>query len=347
MELVVLLAKLLIAGAFLLASISKLAARASFRQTLLAFGASTKIAPAVAIILPIAELVLAFALLVPAFAWWAALASAILLGTFTAILLFNVVRGNRVSCNCFGQLSSAPIGWNNVARTFMLSAIATIIVLAGRNRGASFLGAWPTEMSMLELVSLVASAAALSVSLMATWLALQLMAQNGRLLKRLDALEAPGSSLGPHWAPGNYSLPGLAIGTPAPDFALHDVHGRIMTLDGLLAGDKRVLLAFTDPACAPCNALLPDLATWERDLSSTISLSVISSGSLDQNVSKAEEHGLRSVLLDEAQEVSNAYLAALTPSAVMIDSDGRVASALAVGTDEIRALVASGAPYYE
>src|SRR3712207_1680850 len=91
-----------------------------------------------------------------------------------------------------------------------------------------------------------------------SWLLLNLLRQNGRLLLRIEALE---KKLGlPNVAAATSLQPstGLPLGTPAPPFSLSDVlTGQIMTLDALCASKTPVLLVFTDPDCAPCTALLP------------------------------------------------------------------------------------------
>ena len=63
---------------------------------------------------------------------------------------------------------------------------------------------------------------------------------------------------------------------------------------------------------------------------------VISTGEVETN----RELGLRSPLgLDEGFAAGRAFGAAGTPSAVLIDEDGRVASPIAVGAAEVLALL--------
>jgi peroxiredoxin len=69
-------------------------------------------------------------------------------------------------------------------------------------------------------------------------------------------------------------------------------------------------------------------------------ISLISRGSLDANRAKSGEHGLFNVLVQEDREVAEAYGADGTPSAVIVDPDGTVASPLAEGPERIRTLVA-------
>ncbi len=101
-----------------------------------------------------------------------------------------------------------------------------------------------------------------------------------------------------------------------------------------------MLLLFTDPKCAPCNALLPEIGTWQREHADRLTVAVVSRGDADANRAKSTEHGLKNVLLQQDREVSEAYQEAGTPGAVVVRPDGTIGSALAAGADAIRALVA-------
>jgi PqqD family protein of HPr-rel-A system len=134
---------------------------------------------------------------------------------------------------------------------------------------------------------------------------------------------------------------GLTVGTPAPGFRLPRLGGDTVGLDDLLGAGKPLLLAFVDPQCGPCMALLPELGQWHRERPD-MSLAVISRGDVAANRAKAQEHGLDAVLLLQAEsEVAWSYEAYATPSMVLVQSDGRVGSPLAKGADAIRILVQS------
>jgi peroxiredoxin len=100
------------------------------------------------------------------------------------------------------------------------------------------------------------------------------------------------------------------------------------------------MLVFTDPGCGPCTALLPEVGRWQQEHAQKLTLSLISRGDLQENKTKASEHGLTNVLLQEDWEVSEAYQVGGTPSAVLISPDGKVASPVAGGAEGIRALLA-------
>jgi thiol-disulfide isomerase/thioredoxin len=168
------------------------------------------------------------------------------------------------------------------------------------------------------------------------------MAQNGRILARLDELE--GIATGDAPTPSDRGLRpagGLAVGTPAPEFSLPDLTGTPVPLKSLLAGHRSVLLLFTDPACGPCRLVLPLVSQWQAAAGDRLHIEVISRGDHAANVAKAGEYGLRRVLLQADREISEAYATGGTPAAVLVGPDGTIAAPMAGGFDQIRDLVAS------
>src|SRR5438105_2859126 len=67
----------------------------------------------------------------------------------------------------------------------------------------------------------------------------QILRQNGRILRRLDAIEA---KLGMSAQPTEAAAAGLAVDTAAPDFRLARLDGGTTTLAGLRENSKRLLL---------------------------------------------------------------------------------------------------------
>ncbi len=128
---------------------------------------------------------------------------------------------------------------------------------------------------------------------------------------------------------GVLDAPGLPPGAPAP------------ALDGLsllsgaspsLAG-RESLLVFWNPDCGFCRSMHEDLLAWEAGANgSSPQLVVISSG--DEERARVEGFG-SPVLFDPEFSVGGAFGAAGTPSAVLVDVDGRVASEVMVGAQAI------------
>jgi peroxiredoxin len=130
------------------------------------------------------------------------------------------------------------------------------------------------------------------------------------------------------------------VGTPAPAFSLEDLQGETLTLDSLQRAGKPVVLLFTDPDCGPCNALLPDVGRWQEQYQDELTIALVSRGDPEENRTKAQEHGLTNVVLQDDWEVSEVYDVAGTPGAVLVSPDGTIASPMAAGADSIRAFVA-------
>src|SRR6202007_2735027 len=114
----------------------------------------------------------------------------------------------------------------------------------------------------------------------------QFFRQNGRILLRIEAIEARLASTNfgtAPAAPAPVPAHGLPIGSPAPDFELTSLEGRALSLKGMLSEGNPLLLLFTDPNCGPCNALMPDVAGWQNSLAGEIKLVLISTGRQDLN----------------------------------------------------------------
>jgi peroxiredoxin len=132
---------------------------------------------------------------------------------------------------------------------------------------------------------------------------------------------------------------GLEPGTRAPAFALADAAGDTVTLDDLLAPELPLLLLFTSPSCGPCQALLPQAAAWQRELAGRLTVAFASDGSREDVRSEVGEHALEQVLVDEGARLYRQFEAGGTPSAVLVATDGTIASWVAPGRDWIEQLV--------
>jgi peroxiredoxin len=331
-----LVARLILALIFAVSGAAKLADLAGSRRAAADFGLPRALAAPVGTLLPFAELALAAALLPTATARWAALGALGLLAAFTVAIGLALARGRRPECRCFGRIAAEPIGWRTLARNGVLLLLAGLAAWLGP--GPSALG-WLGGLSSLELVLLAGTVAALLAAVGGSWLLLQVMAQNGRMLQRLEALEsrlADGAAT-PAEPPAR---PGLPVGAPAPTFALPGLFGETLTLEALRAPGKPVLLVFVDPDCGPCGALMPELGRWQRDEAARLTVALISRGGVEANRDKSTAAGLTNVLLQRDWEVHEQFLAQGTPSAALVRADGTIGGGIAVGPSAIRALVA-------
>jgi peroxiredoxin/uncharacterized membrane protein YphA (DoxX/SURF4 family) len=129
--------------------------------------------------------------------------------------------------------------------------------------------------------------------------------------------------------------PSVKKGDAAPTLNLPDLKGTAINL-GNLRG-RRTLLLFWNPSCGFCQKMLEDVKAWERNRPDyAAELLVISAGAPEAS----RKEGFRSrVLLDPSFAASQVFNSGGTPSAVLLDEHGIVASDVAVGAPEVLELV--------
>jgi thiol-disulfide isomerase/thioredoxin len=341
-----LIARLVLAGVFALAGVAKLSDLQGSRRAISDFGVPPAIAAPLGLLLPVAELAVAATLLPASTAWWGALGALGLLSVFVVGISINLARGRRPDCHCFGQLHSAPAGWNTLARNGVLAAVAGFVLWAGYEGGAGLSAlSWVGALSTAQLLGLLGGVLVLALFAGQWWFLVHLLRQNGRLLVRLEAVEGSLATDGRILAPSqngthvHQEAEGLPVGSAAPEFSLSGLHGETLTLEALRSSDKPVMALFTDPGCGPCNALLPEVGRWQEEHARKLTLALVSRGEVEQNKTKAQEHGLSNVLLQKDWEVSESYQVRGTPSAVLISPDAKIASPVAGGAEGIRGLL--------
>src|ERR687890_1472621 len=150
-----LIARLLLSGVFLVAGVGKLADRTGSRQAVIDFGLPKFLAAPIGILLPLAELAAAAALIPTSTAWWGALGALALLLLFVAGISYNLARGRKPDCHCFGQLHSAPAGWRTLARNGALAAVAGFILWEGRDGAGPSALSWAGALSGAQILALV------------------------------------------------------------------------------------------------------------------------------------------------------------------------------------------------
>jgi peroxiredoxin len=340
-----LLARLLLSLVFAIAGVAKLADREGSRRAIVDFGAPSALAAPLGLLLPLAELAIAATLLPASTAWWGAMGALALLSVFVVGITYNLARGRKPECHCFGQLHSAPVGGKTLARNGVLAALAGFILWAGYEGGGAGPGAlsWVGALSTAQLVGFLVGVLVLALLAGQWWFLVNLLRQNGRLLVRLEAVEATltegGSVASSQNGTARHQADGLPVGSEAPEFDLSGLHGESLTLESLRASGKPVMALFTDPGCGPCNAMLPDVGRWQEEHAQKLTLALVSRGEVEENKAKAQEHGLSNVLLQKDWEVSESYEVGGTPSAVLISPDGKIASPAAGGQEGIRGLL--------
>jgi len=253
---------LLLAFVLFVAAVTKLADRKGSRQALVDFGVPSFLASSLGLLLPLIELAVGVALIPISTAWWGALGALALLLLFIVGISLNLARGHKPECQCFGQLHSAPAGWKTLGRNGVLAAVAGFVVWQGYNGAGPSMVGWLGGLSSAQLVALLVGLVVLGLLTSQWWFLVHLLRQNGRLLVRLEALEARLGAAG--GAPSQNGVPtqppaGLPVGSQAPDFNLSGLYGEKLTLESLRSSGKPVMLLFTDPNCGPCTAMLPEI----------------------------------------------------------------------------------------
>jgi thiol-disulfide isomerase/thioredoxin len=125
------------------------------------------------------------------------------------------------------------------------------------------------------------------------------------------------------------------IGESAPEFELKDLEGK--TIDSRELRGKPTLVTFWSPTCPHCHAMIEQIKEWEkaRGLDDP-NLLVFSDGDPEAH----REAGITSpILIDKAHGISSKFGMFGTPSAVLIDENGKIVSETAVGASNIWSLI--------
>jgi uncharacterized membrane protein YphA (DoxX/SURF4 family)/thiol-disulfide isomerase/thioredoxin len=322
MDTVVLALRIVLVVVFATAGYGKLRDLDGSRRAMKDFGVPEGLAPLVGAALPIVELIVAVLLIFPATARAGAIAAALLLLAFMAGIARALSKGEQPDCHCFGQIHSAPAGRGTLIRNGVLAAAA--IVIAAYGSGPS-ISSWVSDRSAAELVAVGLGIVALVLAAYA-WSLRERVASLSNDLR----ISRKAGALG-----GRFGLP---VGTEAPRFEVKALDGEPVTLMKLLEPRKPLLLLFMSPWCGPCAGMLPKVQQWQQTLSERMTIAVLSTGTPVQNEMLVEQ-GIENVLLQEEMEVADIFSVKGTPTAVVINKDGNVASNLGEMEQAIEPLV--------
>ena len=127
----------------------------------------------------------------------------------------------------------------------------------------------------------------------------------------------------------------IELGQPVPEFTLPTIDGEAISHESL--SGKPTLVTFWSTTCPHCKAMEPSLRSWESTKNgNSPDLLLFSTGEIEEN----RELGFESpIAIDEGNMVGAKLGMYGTPSAVLIDENGRFASEIAVGAPSIWALV--------
>jgi hypothetical protein len=317
----------LIAVVLLISGIAKLPATDRTLTAMVALGVPKLLQRRfVARAVPLFELGIALALLfVPGIIrFMAALAAVAVMLVFTVLVVRAVRAGDEVSCECFGALSRDVVDGTTVWRNLVLLAAALAASLVGPDGGSL----------VLSLTSHSAAELAMLVSL---WLAMAAIALLARRNLDLRAELRRGAGIAPNGVsavrdPDDRSL----AGRPIPDAELVNSVGISLPLNRLDRG-RAVLLLFVKAGCGACVPVARAFPEWEARVGTNVTLRVGTSSRPSEMAESYPEYGDR--VRFGARGARHALGVRMLPSAVLLGSDGTVASDVAEGFEEISALV--------
>ena len=304
-----------LACVFAVSGVAKLLDRAGTTQAVSGFGVPARLVPFVAAALAPVELVTAVLLLVPQTAQAGLVVALALLAGFTVAVLLSLRAGRQVECHCFGRIGGADISWRTVARNAVLAVLAVVGL-------ASSGGEDPAV-----IVAIVGG-----VLLAAVIVAVEGWAGRRARLRKERADEAS-------FEAGMAADPAEAMA--APQFRLPRLTGGEVDLGSLLAEERPLLIVFMSPGCGPCRAMKPAVERWADAYADRLSVLVVTRHTAEANAESFADVQRLDVAIDEDASVAASFGVVGTPTAVLVDPDGRVRGGRAAGERLVRRLLAA------
>ena len=338
MEVFLLILRIVLAAIFFVAGIGKLLDLKGSEKAVKGFGVPDSLAKPISILLPLVEISFAILLLFVGISWFGAIGASLLLLIFISGMLWQMKKGNAPDCHCFGQIHSEPVSKKSLTRNVIFAVMALVLVISGReNQGLPISSLASDFTNVMQIVFGLIIIGFLFILLLYLK---NIMEKQTQILRRLEVIELIANE-GVEQNRENIGDPkeGLPIGSPVPDFELPNVNGRIVAFDHLLMKGKPILFFNVSPTCEPCNALLPEIEHWEKELADKVSFVFISKGNSKENTAKFGNDSSREVLLQDKNEVADLLETRWTPTALFINKNGMIASYPAAGDKAIRELV--------
>lgn len=337
MDVLLLLIRIFLAAIFAVAGVGKLLDLEGSEKAVKAFGTPEDFAKFFAIALPFAEIVFAVCLLFTSTSWLGAIGATILLLSFIGGMIWQIAQGNAPDCHCFGAIHSEPVSKKSLIRNIIFAILSFFLVAQGRDsQGVGF-----TDLTNEMAIQLILGLAIVVLLGAVVYFLKKISEQQTQIMRRIELLEVLSHEGGREIEREDVSDPheGLPIGALAPDFSARDLAGKIVSFENLLVKNKPMILFFFSPSCMPCQALLPEIETWQNDLKEKINFVYISKGQEEENAEKFGGTNFKQILLQKDNEIAEAFKAVWTPTAVLINADGTIASHLAAGDLAIRSLL--------
>jgi uncharacterized membrane protein YphA (DoxX/SURF4 family) len=326
MTTIVLAARVALAAVFATAGIGKLFDLEGSRKAMADFGVPGRLAGTVGAALPVVELLVAVLLLPEPTGRWGAVGACILLLAFIVGISAAMARGEEPDCHCFGTIHSAPAGKSALARNAVLAAIALLVIIDGPGRSLADLGLGSGVSTTIAIAALVVTGILIAVA-MRLWNDRRSLEQSLRVAQ-ISISRVPA---------------GLALGSYTPYFALPTADGELISIHELCDRGKPVALIFMEPGCGPCGRLFPDLLSWKPALDERLTIAVVArrpDSEFETDMSAENDEGVSVItLLQDENEIAQMFRLRSSPSALIVNQDGRIASHVAEGPPAIEALI--------
>ena len=275
----------------------------------------------IAALLPVVEIVVGGVLLLAPglLRFLAALAATAMMLVFTALIAKVVSSGEDVSCECFGALSRDPVDRWTLVRNVLLLVASVLAAFVGTS-GSSLVLSLPSR-SGTELALLVTTGlAVLAVAVLGT-----LVLATRRELRRAREVASSAPEQGEP-----------ITGTPVPPLELVDSRGVTVTLPRL-GGRRAVLLVFVRTGCGNCRAVARAFPEWQERLGDSVQIIAATSSDPDEMAAEYPEYG--DSLRFGSLAVRRAIGVRMVPCAVVLGSNGMIASEIVEGSVAIAGLV--------
>lgn len=274
-------------------------------------------APWVAAALPVGELVLALALLVPwepVFAL-AAVATAVLMVTYLAVVVRAMGFDPRPGCGCFGRIGDQRITGRTVTRNVILTAFG-LVTVAMAARGETVLDVLRAGGAQ-SLWWLLASAATAAVAVL------------------VGSSPAGATPAGLHVGQTSDQSPGAVDSDPAdvdpeeyvrlpiPPTEVISRQGHVASLPDLSAQGP-VLLVMTNCFCGPTSQAVEALSRW-REALPTVRVEYVTTVQFDQHAEGSSSAAPEDGWYDHRAATWSALGVTASPAAVLLGADGLLA----------------------
>lgn len=324
MEGFVLLVRIAIIAVLVVSGTAKLRDREGTAEAMIGFSVPLRFVSLGSVLLPILELALASGLVFAGTVLPASILTTMLFLVFAIAVGRVVMAGENLECHCFGQLSSGPITGVTLTRNVVLTMFAAVVWWWAQVEDATNIwDGWSGELGVVAAITL-------GFAVMGNLL-LRLWQNQLALIERVEELQA--------------MIPaGRAASPPIEDSFARVVEGiKVKTVEGeslpvasLKQKNSPAMLVFVSSGCRACNALMPDLATWQQEFDGLMPIHVIGTGDHHQVIEKTAENRIQQVYFRDGNALDTALKVHGNPTAVLVDHDGFVRAKPMLGGNAIR-----------